>query len=63
VLEIPPDKERDCMKWAIDIGADAVQIDHPEMLKSLIDEMRRSVKGGDGNRVLGIGKRQEKINH
>jgi glycerophosphoryl diester phosphodiesterase len=44
VLVIPPDKERDCMKWVIDIGADAIQIDHPELLNSLLDEMRKGAK-------------------
>ena len=41
VLRIPRSKEKDCMRRTIEFGADAIQIDHPAVLDSVLEEMAR----------------------
>ncbi len=41
VLRVKRSKERDCMRRTIELGADAVQFDHPDVLFPLLEEMRR----------------------
>lgn len=42
VLEVAPEKEIECMKRVINLGADAIQIDRPDLLLPLLDEMRKA---------------------
>ncbi len=40
VLGIPPSYEKECMRRTIELGADAIQVDSPDLLFMLLEEMK-----------------------